>query len=147
MKDGINIITTTKSRFYLKNRKYHRENGPAISYSDGHTEYWLNGVIHREDGPAVIYKDGSQRWVQNGDLHRIDGPACIYNDGQEQWFRCGIYHREDGPAKIILSETGYWLQEYWLNGTHYPNIKNDVLWRIEVHRWKRNQIKNNKGKK
>ena len=34
-------------------------------YEDG--EYWyLNGKWHREDGPAVIYSDGTQAWYING---------------------------------------------------------------------------------
>ena len=42
-------------------------------------EYRLvpDGYLHREDGPAVIYTDGSKEWWIRGNLHREDGPAAI----------------------------------------------------------------------
>ncbi|RTK95497.1 MAG: hypothetical protein EKK64_06660 [Neisseriaceae bacterium] len=33
----------------------HRHIEPAIIYSNGDVEYWVNGERHRENGPAVIY--------------------------------------------------------------------------------------------
>jgi hypothetical protein len=40
-------------------------------------KYWYNhnGWRHREDGPACEYTDGSSQWWVNGELHRTDGPA------------------------------------------------------------------------
>ena len=29
------------------------------------TEYWVDGKLHREDGPAVIYSDGYKEWWLN----------------------------------------------------------------------------------
>jgi len=79
--------------------KLHRENGPAVIYSDGTQEWHLNDKLHREDGPAVedlrcfapanIYPNGEQHWYLNGDLHRDDGPAIIYADGSQVWYRRG----------------------------------------------------------
>lgn len=40
---------------------------------------------HREDGPAVIYSNGQQEWWFNGKRHRSDGPAIIGNGFQEWW--------------------------------------------------------------
>lgn len=62
----------------MKNGKYIEPNGTIRWYKNGH--------IHREDGPAIIYSDGQQEWYLNGKLHRTDGPAIIYTDGVERWF-------------------------------------------------------------
>ena len=43
----------------------HREDGPAIEYSDGHKEWYINGERHRTDGPAVEYTDGDKSWFIN----------------------------------------------------------------------------------
>jgi len=52
--------------FWRLNGKLHREDGPAIEWSDGHKEWWLNGKRHREDGPAVEFADGAKFWYLNG---------------------------------------------------------------------------------
>lgn len=34
------------NRFWLdENGKFHREDGPAITWADGHEEFWHNGQI------------------------------------------------------------------------------------------------------
>jgi hypothetical protein len=43
----------------------HREDGPAIMLSNGHKEWWFNGVLHRLDGPAITW-DGGETWAING---------------------------------------------------------------------------------
>ena len=73
----------------LLNGKLHREDGPAITCSDG-TQFWyLNGKAHREDGPAYSHPNGTQIWHLNGKLHREDGPAIIYSDGTQVWYLDG----------------------------------------------------------
>jgi hypothetical protein len=63
----------------------HREDGPAIEYSDG-TKIWIRyGKRHREDGPAYDGDEGTSWWI-NGKRHRTDGPALIYSDGEEEWW-------------------------------------------------------------
>jgi hypothetical protein len=47
------------TRWYL-NDKLHREDGPAIEYSDGSKSWYLNGKLHREDGPAIEWANGSK---------------------------------------------------------------------------------------
>jgi hypothetical protein len=42
--------------------KLHREDGPAIEWSNGTKEWWLDGKRHREDGPAVEYAHGDKEW-------------------------------------------------------------------------------------
>ena len=34
----------------------HRLDGPAVEYTNGHKEYWVEGKLHRLDGPAVEYR-------------------------------------------------------------------------------------------
>ena len=36
-------------------------------YSSGTLVYYVNGLRHREDGPAVIYTDGIIYWFINGE--------------------------------------------------------------------------------
>jgi hypothetical protein len=52
--------------------------------------FWLNskGQRHREDGgPAVEYSNGVKEWYINDELHREDGPAIMYpNGGSKFWF-------------------------------------------------------------
>ena len=47
---------------------------------------YLNDMFHREDGPAVEYSDGSKYWYLNGELHKTDGPAVEYANGSKRWF-------------------------------------------------------------
>ncbi|MCR4330295.1 MAG: hypothetical protein NUV49_00170, partial [Patescibacteria group bacterium] len=72
----------------------HREDGPAIEWSDGSQHWYLNGKLHREDGPAIVYSDRTQHWYLNGKLHREDGPAIVYSDGTQQWYLNGEFLSE-----------------------------------------------------
>jgi hypothetical protein len=74
--------------------------------------WYVNGELHREDGPAVIYSDGSQEWWVNGFRHRADGPAREYSTGRKEWYLNGKLHREDGPASIEASGTRLWYFEH-----------------------------------
>ena len=59
--------------YYNDKNQLHREDGPAIEYSNG-TKYWfLNGKEHRTDGPAVEDSDGSKEWFING----VKTTCCI----------------------------------------------------------------------
>ena len=81
------------------------------------TKYWFNkqGQRHREDGPAVVWSDGCKEWWLNSRPHRLDGPAVIFADGTKAWFLNGQRHREDGPA-VVWSDG---CKEWWLNGKQY----------------------------
>jgi len=79
-------------RWYL-NGKLHREDGPAIEYSDGTKFWWSNGILHRIDGPAMEFSNGDKLWYFNDQLHRINGPACEYANGYKQWFLNGEYQK------------------------------------------------------
>ena len=66
--------------------QYHRIDGPAVEFTDGHKEWWFNGQRHRTDGPAVEWADGTKWWYIHGQLHRADGPAIEYADGTKEWY-------------------------------------------------------------
>ena len=53
-------------RFWYLNGKYHREDGPAIEWTNGDRSWYLNGELHREDGPAVELANGGCVWYLNG---------------------------------------------------------------------------------
>ena len=98
-KVAVETLTDGRKRtFWRVNGKLHREDGPAIIFSDRNKAWYRNGKLHREDGPADVYPDGREHWYIDGKLHREDGPAVIYPDGSEFWFKDGLPHREDGPA-------------------------------------------------
>ena len=54
-----------------------------------------NGNLHREDGPAVEYSNGSgKEWYLNGDLHREGGPAVEWANGYKEWWINDIQYTE-----------------------------------------------------
>jgi hypothetical protein len=54
-------------RWFL-NEELHREDGPAVEYSNGYKAWYLYGKRHREDGPAIIQADGTKEWWLNGEF-------------------------------------------------------------------------------
>lgn len=50
--------------------------------------YWFieGGRNHRDDGPAIIYSNGTRHWYFYGAKHRLDGPASHYADGTKHYF-------------------------------------------------------------
>ncbi|MYM40148.1 hypothetical protein [Duganella qianjiadongensis] len=88
MKDGINV-SESGDLFIVRNEKLHCEDGPAIIWSDGSYEWYLNGLKHRTDGPAVERSDGTKFWYLNNKLHREDGPAIVWADGHRYWYLNG----------------------------------------------------------
>ena len=77
------------SKEWYLNNQLHREDGPAIEYSNGYKEWYLNNQLHREDGPAIEPSNGSKEWYLNGKRHREDGPAIEYYNGSKFWFLNG----------------------------------------------------------
>jgi len=121
-------------RFKIPYYKLHRENGPAVTYSNRLAVWYINGKRHREDGPAVSWY-GDKKWYVNGKLHRADGPAAIYQNGRKEWWQNGKLHRIDGAA--VEFNNGY---KYW-----YINDKE--LNAEEVETWIKNNNINLKTKK
>jgi len=56
----------TKRYLFPDAKTLHREDGPAVEYSNGHKEWHLNGNLHREDGPAIEYSYGAKEWFYYG---------------------------------------------------------------------------------
>jgi hypothetical protein len=63
--DGVDQIRWL-SIDHCKDKKPHRENGPASEYMHGDKFWYLNGKHHREDGPAVERASGNKFWYLNG---------------------------------------------------------------------------------
>jgi len=70
----------------------------CIENDRGDKRWYKNGLKHREDGPAIEWTDGNKLWYQNGLVHREDGPACEWTNGDKEWYKNGQFHRKDGPA-------------------------------------------------
>jgi hypothetical protein len=67
MKNGL-IIINGSDKFWYKDDKLHREDGPAVEFATtGCNKWWYqHGKIHREDGPAVECSDGTKYWWYHG---------------------------------------------------------------------------------
>ena len=74
--------------------------------------WYLDRKLHREDGPAIEYTNGDKCWFIEGNRHRVDGPAVERFNGTKQWFLQGKLHREDGPA----IEYVYGIKEWYYKG-------------------------------
>jgi hypothetical protein len=70
----------------------HREDGPAIEWSDGSKEWYINGKLHREDGPAATFPEGNVMWFLNG----------ISFETKEEWFEDLT---EEQKVKALYSES------------------------------------------
>ena len=80
----------TKRHYSDRNMEIlHREDGPAVEYTNGHKSWYIDDKLHREDGPAVEYTNGRKAWFINGKLHREDGPAVEYANGGKEWYLNG----------------------------------------------------------
>ena len=60
------------------------------------TKIWRlpNGFLHREDGPAIEYSNGDKSWYLNNKRHRENGPAVECINGYKAWFLNGIQYSE-----------------------------------------------------
>ena len=83
---------------------FHRDNGPAIEYTNGNKYWYMNGKIHREDGPAVEYTNGSKYWYMNGKLHRDNGPAIEFANGDKEWWVNGKNYSEQSFNNYIKKQ-------------------------------------------
>lgn len=79
-------VNENGDRYWYKDDKLHREDGPAVEYSYGEYFWYKKGKPHREDGPAVIWADGTLKWYKDGVLHRENGPAIEHANGKRYWY-------------------------------------------------------------
>jgi len=56
--------------------------------------------LHREDGPALEFSNGTNYWYQDGEAHRIDGPA-VESKGDMYWYIEGEVYLKEGYDKLI----------------------------------------------
>jgi hypothetical protein len=74
------------TKHWYKEGKLHREDGPAIIWTDGYKSWYKEGKYHRENGPAIERLNGQKEWFKEGNHHRINGPAIEYSDGSKSWW-------------------------------------------------------------
>ncbi len=92
---GLEIYSNGTRYWFNSKNEYHRENGPAIEFSDGEKEWRKNGLLHRLDGPAILLRTGHKGWYKNGKRHREDGPALECSDGRKLWYLEDIRYSEE----------------------------------------------------
>jgi len=67
--------------------KINKDNQSICKIDEDGNKYWFfNSQLHREDGPAVEYTDGYKAWYLHDQRHRIDGPAIEYANGDKFWY-------------------------------------------------------------
>ena len=52
--------------YYDEMGNYHRDNGPAVTRTDGYEAWYYHGTLHRKDGPAVRYSNGLEAFYDMG---------------------------------------------------------------------------------
>jgi hypothetical protein len=52
-------------RWFDSDGEFHRDNGPAVIYTNGYQSWWQHGSIHRDDGPAIEWGNGTSSWWVN----------------------------------------------------------------------------------
>ena len=62
MKNGL-FIDKYGDKYWYKDDRLHREDGPAVEWTNGTKFWYFNGKHHREDGPAVEGAEGYKAWV------------------------------------------------------------------------------------
>ena len=83
----------------------HRDGGlPAIEYSDGGKQWWVNGKRHRDGGlPAIDFSDGTKSWWVNGTEVSEEQAKFIHRIKMKRikryyWKWYDITYRIDKPA-------------------------------------------------
>ncbi|MDP2696414.1 MAG: hypothetical protein Q8O87_04190 [bacterium] len=94
----------------------HRDDGPAVEWSNGTKSWYINGKCHREDGPAVEGFAGDKWWYLNGkrlseekfNIQMKSKPIRTKHEDRVEWTLDGKLHREDGPAFEGADGTKKW---------------------------------------
>jgi len=110
------------SEKWYKEDELHRIDGPAVTWSDGTTEWYKEGKLHREDGPAMVDCIGVERWYKDGEYHRIGGPSLIFSNGHLSWHKDGKLHNDDGPSEVYEDGTLMWYKNGKLHRENGPAI-------------------------
>ncbi len=132
-----------------KNGDWHRENGPAMEFYWGDTEWWLNGVVHRTDGPAIEGPRSGTQWYISDNLLTEEEfhahPDCtawprmeINKAGNKVWKnKEGQLDREDGPA-IEGKFRDFW---WYINGELHRVDGAALEWHDGYKEWHINGVK------
>ena len=132
-------IETTNGTRYTVNKKYHREDGPAVNRPNGVQKWFCDGnliepyefdFIHKygkytyydndtlQTGVFTNLPFGATIHLQDGKLHNEHGPAILYENGHTEFWVNGDKHHDHGPAVILIDGTHKW----YLNGKrHRPD--------------------------
>lgn len=95
-------------------------------------EYQKFGYFHRLDGPAIHYLNGHDIYYVDGLKHRVNDWAERCGDGTRKWWYEGQLHNPNGPAVIDYSTTAQWpLLEFWRHGVQYKDVKTTDEWIIK----------------
>jgi hypothetical protein len=66
-----------------------------ITRPDGTRWWYRDGKLHREDGPAIEWADCYRAWYRDGKLHREDGPAIEWPTVYRAWYRDGKFIKSE----------------------------------------------------
>jgi hypothetical protein len=121
------VYPTGRTEWYNESGILHREDGPAVEFSNGEKRWYINGKLHRTDGPALIHENGDMFWYFEGKFHRENGPAIeTKNGGSKDWYLNGKLHRTDGPA-VIYAVGNKLYNEWYINGRKCPPFTDMVV--------------------
>ena len=90
-------------------------------------------IRHREDGPAIEWTNGDKEWYINNKQHREDGPAIEWTNGNTYWYLNSVEYSEEefnkkmkNSKKIVIKGKEFTVEElnslrkwWWLNGICY----------------------------
>ncbi len=120
---------------YIKNRKFHREDGPAIEFANGYKGWWIDGkeystkkefnkkikelklLMKTEIKVEHKKTNWRRKWCNLPDGSYIDshGDVCYVKDGE--------FHREDGPARERSNGGKWWYRHGKLHRDGGPAVE------------------------
>ena len=87
-------------------------NSESEKDSDDSVWWFLKGtdIIHRDDGPAIEWADGATEWYKNNLHHREDGPACEWPNGDKEWWFQGkrIDCNSQEEFEMLMKLRAFW---------------------------------------
>jgi len=74
---------------------------------DGTKVWWLNGKLHREDGPAIEWSNGTKEWWLNGDELTKDEFELAMDIKRTKDKKRAILYRTSRIAKVCYEVMGF----------------------------------------
>lgn len=101
--------------------RLHCDDGVAVQFEDGATEYWWHGRAHRERGlPAIYITDTNAIELPLGSSERYIVPDALrLNPGSEICCVDGLIHCDDGAAICNHGDEDTYCMEYWFRGRRH----------------------------